>query len=325
MKISAAVREAYAAQRQVNVLVEKDVRAIVDGRFPETWHFEGRLKEEESFALKLETGRFDPAGLEDFFACTVVVPTLSELDDAERRIGDLFEVQVRRPLRDDVAMHPSRAFPFDHIRLYARLRLPPGVEEGPKFRSTFEIQVKTYLQHAWSIATHDLVYKTAAPNWGYERIASQAKAVLEATEVAIVEAEALAATGNRYLAKSDREITELLAIIDVLNAEFEGALPKDLRRLAVSVREMLRSCHCSTNELKELLEQGRAERGGKHPSNLSPLLVITQYLIDKRSNKLKRALTQVKGRDFLFVPELEIPETLTVKDYPRAKLVGSWR
>jgi hypothetical protein len=38
------------------------------------WFFTWRLKELESFALKIETGRVsNPVALEDFFACTIVL------------------------------------------------------------------------------------------------------------------------------------------------------------------------------------------------------------------------------------------------------------
>ena len=51
----------------------------------------------------------------------------------------------------------------------------------------FEVQIKTILQHAWSIATHDLIYKTDTVSWPKERIAFQVKAMLEHAEIAIAE------------------------------------------------------------------------------------------------------------------------------------------
>jgi hypothetical protein len=36
--------------------LEQAVHQLVNGKKESRWHYEGRLKEEESFALKMETG-----------------------------------------------------------------------------------------------------------------------------------------------------------------------------------------------------------------------------------------------------------------------------
>ena len=54
------------------------------------------------------------------------------------------------------------------------------------------MQVKTFLQHAWGIATHDLIYKTDDVSWSRQRIAYQIKAMLEHAEMSIQEAGRLA-------------------------------------------------------------------------------------------------------------------------------------
>ncbi len=41
------------------------------------------------------------------------------------------------------------------------------------------------MQHAWGLATHDLIYKADEINWPKERIAFQIKAMLEQAEVTI--------------------------------------------------------------------------------------------------------------------------------------------
>ena len=72
MKISASIRNIHEDQK------------AVDGRMAGLkkirWHYESRVKELTSFALKIETGRVQtPAALEDFFACTLVVANATEI------------------------------------------------------------------------------------------------------------------------------------------------------------------------------------------------------------------------------------------------------
>jgi hypothetical protein len=83
----------------------------------------GRVKELESFALKIETGRVpDPARMEDFFACTIVVPTLSQIEEAERLVSSLFDGVGRRPPNDAETRKTASDFAFDDLRLYVARR-----------------------------------------------------------------------------------------------------------------------------------------------------------------------------------------------------------
>jgi ppGpp synthetase/RelA/SpoT-type nucleotidyltranferase len=109
---------------------------------------------------------------------------------------------------------PSNTEEFDHLphltlfrlidlRLYVTLPDSPALPPTDLSDVVFEVQIKTFLQHAWSIATHDLLYKTDAVNWSKERIAYQIKARREHAEISIQEAEDLATSAA--LAKEDRK------------------------------------------------------------------------------------------------------------------------
>jgi ppGpp synthetase/RelA/SpoT-type nucleotidyltranferase len=204
MKIPASIRNAYDDQKTRYQRLKEQVDTAVAGFRRPRWHYESRIKTLQSYALKLETGRVrDPYGLEDLFACTLVVANLAEIDEAERLVLQVFELQERRPKEPNYTHKRPDAFPFDDLRLYVAVPLdaavPPKGIEGVRF----EFQVKTFLQHAWSIATHDLVYKTDDVSWSKERIAYQTKAMLEHAEVSIQEAERLSDSGA--LMKQDKE------------------------------------------------------------------------------------------------------------------------
>ncbi|MBO9102288.1 MULTISPECIES: hypothetical protein [Rhizobium] len=73
------------------------------------WFFVSRLKELESFALKIETGRVpEPAKLEDFFACTLVVPTLAHIEVAENAVLSHYDLSARRPPDDSKTFNRLR-------------------------------------------------------------------------------------------------------------------------------------------------------------------------------------------------------------------------
>jgi hypothetical protein len=73
MKIPASIRSIYEEQKSKNdrlkLKVDVQLNQLKDAR----WHYESRVKGLESFALKIESGRYyKPESLEDFFACTLV-------------------------------------------------------------------------------------------------------------------------------------------------------------------------------------------------------------------------------------------------------------
>src|ERR1039458_7003995 len=171
MKIPASIRRLHEDQKAVNDRLKSVVDERMAGLKKPRWHYESRVKELPSFALKIESGRFQkPEALEDFFACTLVVSNATEIAEAERLVGDHFTVQYRRPKQIDKTHKPSNSFPFDDLRVYAVLREGPAIPPTDLAGIAFEVQIKTFLQHAWSIATHDLLYKSDDVNWSKERI-----------------------------------------------------------------------------------------------------------------------------------------------------------
>src|SRR5206468_2063197 len=117
-----SIRRVYEDQKAANdrlrIVVDERMRGLKNPR----WHYVSRVKELHSFALKIESGRFpDPAALEDFFACTVVVANATEIEEAERLIRDNFALRARKPPSADRTHKAADAFPFDDLRLYVTL------------------------------------------------------------------------------------------------------------------------------------------------------------------------------------------------------------
>jgi ppGpp synthetase/RelA/SpoT-type nucleotidyltranferase len=311
VKISSSIRSHYEDQLPLYKAIEQAVKEKFPASLSDVWHFEGRVKSLESYAQKLETGQVEPSALEDFYACTLVVPTLDDLGAAEALLSDEFDIRRRKPSTSTVAQGGPFEFPFDHIRVYAQLRVPLGMETGPVFEREFEIQVKTFLQHAWSIATHDLTYKATEVSWGTERVAAQVKAMLEAAEVSIVQAKDLAGSSNILLSRVDSKTSELIHAVDALRANFSTVdLPADVKRLASNSLALLQACGLEANGLADLLARGKIRNNGNHPVSMSPYSVVFYYLTVLHPAKMKMALTRKGGRQILIPHEVEVDACL---------------
>jgi ppGpp synthetase/RelA/SpoT-type nucleotidyltranferase len=308
MKIPASIRRLFEDQRALNNRLKPTVDARIAGIKDERWHYVSRIKELASFALKLESGRFGNATpLEDFFACTLVVANAAEIDRAEKLIHDNFSVNERRPPLQNQTHKTAYEFPFDDLRLFVSLGISPTSPPTDLDSITFEVQIKTFLQHAWSIATHNLVYKTDDANWSKERIAFQTKAMLEHAEISIQEAENLATSSA--LAKEDWRTYRIKLAIALLKRQWGlGELPTDIRRLAENMMQLLEKLRIDYPDLEKILDDGKKARAGAHPSNLSPYATIIQYLVYAEKDKMMALLQGEPKKVMIVIPEeVELP------------------
>ncbi len=316
MKVPASIRRLHEDQKDMNDRLKTAIDERMHGLKNPRWHYESRVKELLSFALKIESGRFqNPRALEDFFACTIVVANASEIDEAEKLILENFSLKDRRPPFTNQTQKASYAFPFDDLRLYVFQADKPAMPPTDLAGIVFEVQIKTFLQHAWSIATHDLLYKTDDVNWSKERIAYQIKAMLEHAEVSIQEAETLAQCCA--LAKEDRPTAAIKRAITLLKSQW-GAdeLPDDVRRLATNIMNLTEALRLQIGRLEEILTKRKDARGGIHPSNLSPYSTVVQYLFEAEKEKMISLLKSDEARIRILIPEeVELPA-----DIDRAQL-----
>ncbi len=311
MKVPTSIRDSHSSQKFMYELLKKHADEVINAKKEPRWHYESRVKELESYALKLETGRYEyPSCLEDFFACTIVVENLSSMSKAEKIIRKIFEFHERRPKVDDFTSKPSDSFRFDDTRLYVKWKDDPLIQPTGLNGLLFEVQIKTFLAHAWNIAVHDLSYKTDEKSWAKERIAYQIKAMLEHAETSILEAHKLAKSAS--LKKSDDLSRRVSAIIKLLNELWPPvSLPNDKKRLAENIDKLIRNVGVDLASLCELIHKETELGRGTNTLNLSPYSSIIQCLFNQEFRKMEKYLTG-RHREFkVFIPsELELPSSL---------------
>ena len=187
--------------------------------------FVGRLKKADSLAEKVETGRF--AGwqdLDDIYACAVIVPGVSD----EAAILDFLRtafVEVVTRGRGTTQKDPA-VFRFDSTRFIGRLRSPEGsTPDNLVFRLSFEVQIRTAFEHAWSTSTHSLAYKGGRIDWRRLRLVAQLKAAVEQLDALV---EGFDSVAERI---SEQEWPEVRAkrMVEVFFREkfASGALPSE--------------------------------------------------------------------------------------------------
>jgi hypothetical protein len=311
MKISKSLRDIHANQKERYMLLQQRVDHVMGLKKDRRWHYESRVKELESFALKVETGRYDdPNELEDFFACTFVVDNLGSIAKAESLVRSKFRLQERRPKTDKFTSKPSDSFRFDDTRLYVRWKDGPLVRPTGLDELLFEVQIKTFLAHAWSIATHDLTFKTDEKSWPKERIAFQIKAMLEHAETSIQEATKLAASSS--LNKTDELSERISTIIELINELWPSvALPYDKKRLAENIDSLIRSVGIDLEALRQVLVKETELGRGTNTLNLSPYSAVVQSLFNQELQKMSKYLTGRSHKFKIYIPrELELPQPL---------------
>ena len=313
MKIATSVRAAFQNciedYNRIGEIVDRGLCAQKEKR----WHYESRVKSEVSFAQKLETGRAEnPRSMEDLFACTLVVENRSAIKRAEAVVNNLYIVKKRRPKRDDETTKPPETFRFDDLRLYVHLKADETLPStGVLGGLIFEVQIKTFLQHAWSIATHDLVYKGREVSWPKNRIAYQVKAMLEQAETSI--AMVGIAEMVSLLDVSDQRSKELRMIVDGLEKRWGSErLPEDCVRLAKTINKLIKDLGFSVDRLWQAVDKETKNGRGAETLNLSPYGAIVQSLLAVEFDRMAEYLRKKPAgpRQFrVFIPrEIELPE-----------------
>lgn len=153
----------------------------------------GRIKSPQSIAEKIEMGRYSCfADIDDLVAFTLIIPTANYEEEVIKFCKTTFDVvEIRNKASTRKA---PDLFRFDSTRVIAKAKRVASVDSDVPsiFDHIFEIQVRTAFEHAWSVATHDLVYKSASVQWKRIRLAAQLKATSEGLDAAVAAFDQLA-------------------------------------------------------------------------------------------------------------------------------------
>jgi ppGpp synthetase/RelA/SpoT-type nucleotidyltranferase len=206
----------------------------------------GRLKDEESLAEKIETGRFPSwSQLDDLFACAIVIPTVADetpvIDFLDSRFS---RVALRR--RGTTQKDPA-VFRFDATRFIARLPASALPEDsGPLAAIAFEVQIRTAFEHAWSVTTHALTYKGERVDWRRMRLVAQLRAAVEQMDSLVAGFDGLSETISE---QGWPEVAAQKRIEGFFRARFDGGtLPAELMpaswvRFTGNMYQLIRGCH----------------------------------------------------------------------------------
>lgn len=145
----------------------------------------GRTKQLESLAEKIESGRYQRLfDIDDWFACSVVVPNLAREPEVLEFLGSRFrQVRIRR--RGGSSKAPD-VFRFDATRFHGALDHDQQAGNELLGKLVFEVQIRSAFEHAWSTSTHALTYKSGDVAWKRMRLSAQLKAVVEQLDQLIV-------------------------------------------------------------------------------------------------------------------------------------------
>jgi ppGpp synthetase/RelA/SpoT-type nucleotidyltranferase len=242
-----------------------------------------RIKTKESLAEKIETGRFKKwSDLDDLFGCTVIIPTLYKETNVIQFCKNTFEV-VKTIKRGQNKKSPD-TFRFDTTRIYARLKRPEdaiGNKQLNIFDITFEIQIKSAFEHAWTVSTHELVYKSSTIDWKRLRLAAQIKATVEQLDTLILAFEEAypKIQGNDYpeIKRKCKLATETQKLFDQGKIPQE-LKPKDMTRFCDNVYRILSSAEKEKN-MQDVITCIK-QKINSTPSKQIPLsLSLLQYFI----------------------------------------------
>jgi ppGpp synthetase/RelA/SpoT-type nucleotidyltranferase len=157
------------------------VKEIIDQtliNFSSIHHFaySSRIKELDSLAEKIESGRYkDWNSIDDFIGAVIIIPNINYEPDILKFLDTSF-VKVDLKKRGSTWKSPD-VFRFDATRFIGKIAQVDSLEIVNTIN--FEIQIRSAFEHAWSVTTHDLAYKSTSIDWKVLRLAAQLKSSVE--------------------------------------------------------------------------------------------------------------------------------------------------
>jgi ppGpp synthetase/RelA/SpoT-type nucleotidyltranferase len=242
-----------------------------------------RIKTIESLAEKIETGRFKKwSELNDLFACTVIIPSLSQEQEVIKFCEGTFEV-TKTVKRGQNHKSPD-TFKFDSTRISARLRRveDPDLDNLLSISNIiFEIQIKSAFEHAWAVSTHDLVYKSPEIDWKKIRLAAQIKATVEQLDTVIMAFDQIASTiqENDYPEiKKKRQIAVATQDLFAQQKIPQELQPKDMTRFCDNLYGIL-VCADKEDKVQDVIKCIRRKVHSTPSRQIPRSLSLLQYFL----------------------------------------------
>ncbi len=285
MKIPNQVKNEYERLCDQLSLLQKDVRPFLEEICNRNdWFIRSRLKSLESFSQKLETlPDYKKGGYDDVLGFEIVINNRNEISNLKESLEEHFDIHNQRPSDHQHTKLQPDSFRFNDLRFYVKKK-QSETTESKEFRNyQFELQVKTIFSHAWSKATHDLIYKGAQVSWARERVSFQIKAMIEQSEYAISNIEK---TDDTFFPTHERYVN-LEKLISIIRRWPDGLRPKDLKRCAENVLNISEMLDFKPADSLSLLEATITNEYIGNKVNVSPFHVCFIVLVQSLDlNKL---------------------------------------
>lgn len=244
--------------------------------------FISRIKTIESLAEKIETGRFKQwTDLNDLFACTVIIPNLLHEKEVITFCKDTFKIEGT--IKRGQNKKDPHTFIFDSTRISARLKkFDDSISDNDLtiYSITFEIQIKSAFEHAWSVATHDLVYKSSEIDWKRVRLAAQIKATIEQLDTLILAFEETAKViqdNDYYEIKIKKFLADSITKLFKNKKLPEELRPKDMTRLCDNLYILLDSRQDKDLKERDIMNQIKSEIETTPTNRIPRSISLFQY------------------------------------------------
>lgn len=319
MKIASSIRSLYEEllnpAQALSMFIEDSVKEFCDKN---SYIYKSRIKTEESFAEKIETGWKE---MHDFVGVMIVVPDYSHIAKVKRYLATIFRLVHQRPEKPK----KSQDFDFDTPRYYYKCKKLLSLRNKEYKDFIFEIQIVTLLEYSWSKLFHDYSYKSDDINWNKERISFQIKALLKNADMIVYEADKL--SNSKFLKDQQDAYKHLNEIKDFLCRYWPRyCLANNLKRECESVSTILKVSKIELEKLEEILCRQNALQRGANLINLSPHSAIIQSLLDENHSRFKDYIQEEikdnnKDKTILIVDEIELPEDIVLNEKTKGQRI----
>lgn len=188
--------------------------------------YSSRIKALDSVSEKIEGGRFTCWNdIDDLVGCVLIIPNLSYEDEVLIFLQATFnEVETKK--RGET-FKSYDVFRFDSTRFIGTLHPDSEANRSEIHTIKFEIQIRSAFEHAWSVTTHDLAYKSETIDWRVLRLAAQLKSSVEQLDMITLGAK----DASSKITKSKwPEIDIKIEMLTFLQKQFDTSIiPEDLK------------------------------------------------------------------------------------------------